>query len=52
MINFDEELKKYKPVLEVKEVEASIRDKDLTDMIDILKNMTTEHPANVGDIIR
>ena len=40
MINFDEELKKFKPSIEVKEAEDAIQSSDLTDIIDILKQMT------------
>ena len=40
MIDFDEELKNFKPSMEISEAEDAIRDKDLTDMIDILKEIT------------
>lgn len=40
MIDFEEELKNYKPIMEVSEAEDAIRSKDLTDMVDILKEMT------------
>lgn len=40
MIDFDEELKKYQPITEVKDVENSVKNRDLTDMVDILKEMT------------
>ena len=36
MINYEEELKKFKPLLEV---ESAIYSRDLTDVIDILKEM-------------
>ena len=39
MIDFEEELKNYKPIMEVSEAEDAIRKKDLTDMVDILKEM-------------
>ena len=45
MIDFDEELKKFKPSMEVKEAEDAIQNKDLTDMIDILKQMTIDHQS-------
>ena len=35
MINFEEELKKFKPSLEVEEAEDAIYDRDLTDMTEI-----------------
>lgn len=42
MINFDEELKKFKPSLEVEEAEDAIYDRDMTDMTDIMKEILKE----------
>lgn len=42
MINFEDEIKKYKPIMEVKEAEEAIKNRDLTDMVDILKQMTSQ----------
>lgn len=42
MINFEEELKKFHPSLEVEEAEEAIYNHDLTDMTDILKAMLEE----------
>ena len=39
MINYEEELKKFKPCLEVGEVEEAIHNQELTDVIDIVKEM-------------
>lgn len=39
MIDFEEELKKFKPSLEVEEAEEAIYNQDLTDMTDILREM-------------
>ena len=39
MINFEEELKKFQPILEVEEAEEAIYNQDLTDMTDILQEM-------------
>ena len=39
MINYEEELKKFNPLLDVDEVESAIYRRDLTDVIDILKEM-------------
>ena len=36
-VNYEEELKKFKPCLDVDEVEDAIYSRDLTDVIDILK---------------
>lgn len=42
MIDFEEELKKYKPSPEVEEAEETIYNHDMTDMTDILKEMMQE----------
>ncbi|EOS42608.1 hypothetical protein V1226_21910 [Lachnospiraceae bacterium JLR.KK009] len=42
MINFEEELKKFKPSLEVEEAEDAIYDRDLTDMTDIMQEIIKE----------
>ena len=42
MIDFDEELKKFQPALEVDQVEDAIAKVDLSDMTDLLKKMTTQ----------
>ena len=39
MLNFEEELKKFKPSLEVENLEQAVYDEDLTDMTDILRDM-------------
>lgn len=39
MIEFEEELKKFKPSLEVEDAEDAIYNRDLTDMTDILFEM-------------
>ena len=39
MINFEEELKKFHPCLDVDDAEGAIYKQDLTDVIDILKEM-------------
>ena len=42
MIDFDEEIKKFKPSLEVEEAEDAIYSRDLSDMTDILLEMMKE----------
>lgn len=42
MIDFEEELKKFQPSLEVEEAEEAIYNQDLTDMTDILREMMKE----------
>ena len=39
MLNFEEELKKFKPSLEVEDIEKAVYEEDLTDMTDILREM-------------
>ena len=39
MLNFEEELKKFQPSLEVEEIEDAVYQEDLTDMTDILRDM-------------
>ena len=42
MINFEEELKKFHPSLEVEDAEDAIYNQDLTDMADLLVKMVKE----------
>lgn len=42
MINFEEELKKFHPSLEVEEVEETIYNQDLTDVADLFVKMIKE----------
>ena len=39
MLNFEEELKKFKPSLEVEDIENAVYQVDLSDMTDILREM-------------
>ena len=39
MLNFEEELKKFKPCLEVEDIEEAVYQEDLTDMTDLLKEL-------------
>ena len=39
MLNFEEELKKFKPSLEVEDIENAVYQEDLSDMTDILRKM-------------
>ncbi len=39
MINFDEELKKFHPVTEITDLEEVVRQQDLTDMTDIMREL-------------
>ena len=42
MINFEEELKNFKPNLEVEEAEQAIYNHELTDMTDVMQEMLQE----------
>ena len=39
MLNFEEELKKFKPSLEVEDIENAVYQEDLSDMTDISRGM-------------
>lgn len=39
MLNFEEELKKFKPSLEVEDIENAVYQEDLSDKTDILREM-------------
>ena len=39
MLDFEEELKKFKPSLEVEEIEDSVYQEDLSDVTDLLKQI-------------
>ena len=42
MINFEQELKNFKPSLEVEEAEQAIYNHELTDMTDVMQEMLQE----------
>lgn len=39
MLNFEEELKRFRPSMEIEEVESAVRNHELTDMTDIMVEM-------------
>ncbi len=39
MLNYEEELKKFKPSLEVEEIEEAVYQEDLSDVTDLLKQV-------------
>ena len=43
MLNFEEELKKFKPSLEVEDLEEAVYQEDMTDMTDILREMMKQN---------
>lgn len=50
MINFEEELKKFHPSLEVEEAEDAIYNQDLTDMADLLVKMIKESEQKANEV--
>ena len=47
MINYEEELKKFQPCKEVDDAENAIYRQDLTDVIDILREILKENNGTV-----
>ena len=42
MLDYEEELKKFKPSLEVDDIEDAVYQEDLSDMTDILREMLSQ----------
>jgi hypothetical protein len=42
VLNFEEELKKFQPSLEVEDLEQAVYQEDLTDMTDILREVVEQ----------
>ena len=42
MINYEEELKKFEPCLDVADAEGAIYEKELTDILDVLQEVLRE----------
>lgn len=49
MINFKDEINRFKPSLEVGDIEKAIAKSDLTDMSDIMMQLIKEAAFNEGD---
>ena len=48
MLNFEEELKKFKPSLEVEDIEEAVYQEDMTDMTEKMRDMLKEEvKANI-----
>ena len=43
MINFEEELKKFKPSLEIEDIEQAVYKEDLEDLTDILREIMEQN---------
>lgn len=46
MINFEEEIEKFQPSLEVDEVEEAVYNNDVTDVTDIIQDILSEMKKN------
>ena len=46
MIDYEEELKKFEPCLDVTDVEGAIYDREITDIMDVLQEMLREVKSN------
>ncbi|MBR2527271.1 MAG: hypothetical protein IKE58_02200 [Blautia sp.] len=46
MIDYDEELKKFEPCLDVADTERVITDRDLTDILDILQEIMRQQRSS------
>lgn len=46
MINFEEELKRFHPSMEIEEVESAVREHELADMTDIMVEMLRREKEN------
>ena len=46
MINFEEELKKFHPSLEVEDAEDAIHNHDISDMMDLLMSVVSKNKEN------
>ena len=46
MIDYEEELKKFEPRLDVADVEGAIYDREITDIMDVLQEMLREVKSN------
>ena len=46
MIDYEEELKKFEPCLDVADVEGAIHDREITDIMDVLQEMLREVKSN------
>jgi len=42
MLDYEEELKKFKPSLEVDDIEEAVYQEDLSDMTDVLREMLSQ----------
>ena len=43
MLNFEDEIKKFQPSLEVEDIEGAVYQEDLTDMTDIIREVMEQN---------
>lgn len=46
MINFEEEIKKFKPSLEIEDVENAVYENEMQDIMDVMQMMTEQGNDN------
>lgn len=49
MLNFEEEIKKFKPSLEVEHIEKNMKNDNMTDLLDIIKKLTVMEKETVDN---
>ena len=52
MLNYEEEIRKFKPSLEVEDIEDAVYEEDLTDMQDLLKEVMEKKKKKIIWIIQ
>ena len=50
MLNYEEELRKFKPSLEVDQIEEAVYKEDLTDMQDIVKEVMAKKVVGINGL--
>lgn len=48
MINFKEELAKYRPIMELDQIESSLHSSQMQDLLDILQHIANEKQKETG----
>jgi len=49
MLNFEEELKKFEPCLDVDEVEEAVYSRDLADVVDLIRESQKNKKSDSGN---
>ncbi len=48
MINYEEELKNYKPSVDISRAEDTIQQSDISDIMDVIEDILKRRPAPAG----